>query len=189
MDINTYDKSRYDKKGGVVPFVTHPRITSNIIDRHIGKAIPLMELCEINYVEELCKNIDIVFEWGGGGSTLYFSQFVKGWISIESERLWYELVRSKIKNKNNIFLYYEHDTQKYVDYIDNMRHGFDIIIVDGRWRVACAEKALSSYSDIPILFHDYFNHIEYHTIEDKYDLCIEKPTDGNMAIIKRGDVN
>ncbi len=48
----------------------------------------------------LTKNM-IVFEYGQGGSTIFFSKRVKKLISVEHDRLWYQLVK-KVINKNNI---------------------------------------------------------------------------------------
>ena len=53
--------------------------------------------------ESYFKNKDMALEWGSGGSTLYFSQLVKKYISIEHDIKWYDNIKSKIEE--NVELY------------------------------------------------------------------------------------
>jgi len=106
-----------------------------------------------------------VFEWGSGGSTIYFSERCKNVVSIEHDKNWYDIVQQKflINQTQNVAYFYiapqkdlpitcyskskdyaQYDFSFYVnkinDYPDNY---FDLIVVDGRARNFCLAQALS----------------------------------------------
>lgn len=63
----------------------------------------------------------------------------------------------------------------------------DLILIDGRFRVACC---LHCYNIIDkntcIIFDDFLNRPEYHIVLDYYDI-IEKTSDNIMVILKKKD--
>eukprot|EP00951_Prasinocladus_malaysianus_P006568 scaffold46726_cov52-Prasinocladus_malaysianus.AAC.1 len=117
-----------------------------------------------------------MLEWGSGGSTVYYSQFVKQYYSIEHNRDWYNAMRDAVKEKGNIryalasvedghngwrgglapgdydqFKTYVHAPERL--FKDKL---FDRVLVDGRARVACAVSALRFLTAESLVFiHDY----------------------------------
>ncbi|MCQ8181703.1 hypothetical protein NP603_11335 [Methylomonas sp. SURF-1] len=63
-----------------------------IIDEKPWMSFPVIEL-----LDKILKKDQMVFEYGSGGSTLFFSRRVKLVVSVEHNREWYELVESEIK--------------------------------------------------------------------------------------------
>lgn len=61
----------------------------------------------------------------------------------------------------------------------------DLILIDGRFRVACCLKSHGLISESCVIaFDDFFNRPQYHIVLDYYDI-IEKTTDNIMVILKK----
>ena len=99
-----------------------------------------------------------VLEWGSGGSTVYFTQFLKNkgiaytWTSIEYSKVWYEKISSILKDDKNvsIVLFDVGNTNvkqpdipmnEYVVYPSTIGKKYDVILVDGRKRRRCLLEA------------------------------------------------
>merc|ERR1712110_1241701 len=102
----------------------------------------------------LTPDLDVL-EWGSGGSTLFFSQYVRSWHSIEHDRTWARRVRNHLRvqqrrGEHNVsrvrldlvkvdLLRGEDDRHapltesgKYMPYIGQpMCHSYDLILIDG----------------------------------------------------------
>lgn len=85
-----------------------------------------------------------VFEWGAGGSTLFFAQHAKRVSSIEHDSKWYEKVVGEllVRAIKNVKLEFAPDSFEYVESIRHRVHFFDLILVDGIQRNACVFMAL-----------------------------------------------
>lgn len=131
----------------------------------IENKIPWINYKARIFLKSIIRDDMQVFEWGSGGSTLYFTDHCKTVISIEHDKDWYEVVAQKIQiekisnvtyfhiapQSDVIVKYYSRSTaykecdfslyvNKINDYPDN---SFDLIIVDGRARNFCLVQALA----------------------------------------------
>ena len=139
---------------------------------------PLMTQHEIRHIKKLllslgAKNSKVrVLEWGSGGSTVYFTQFLKRqnipyvWRSVEYNKGWYEKVQQELSgDKNTRLALFDVGNrslrqrnipmEEYIKYPSTLGEAFDLIIVDGRKRRRClleADKILSP--DGVVLLHD-----------------------------------
>ena len=66
----------------------------------------------------------------------------------------------------------------------------DLVLIDGRFRVACCLKCYDIISDSCVIaFDDFLNRPQYHVVLDYFDI-IEKTSDNRMVILKKKkDVN
>lgn len=138
---------------------------------------PLMFDNEIKIIEKQLLDLGIsgninILEWGSGGSTVYFTNFLRqnkikyNWLSIEYNKEWYEKVLSFVQNDKNtqMKLFDVGDNQlkqrfvdmdEYVNYPKTLDKKFDFILVDGRKRRRClfeAKDLLNSYG--VVYLHD-----------------------------------
>lgn len=135
---------------------------------------PWMDEKDIREIENILlnkksKKLDIL-EWGSGGSTEYFTNFLIksniqfSWTSLEYNKSWYEKVL-KLNLKNVILILFDVGNNKlkqrytnmddYVNYPISLNKKFDIILVDGRKRRRCmiiASKILKDNGTV--LLHD-----------------------------------
>lgn len=119
------------------------------------KEIAVMESILLSYG----KHVDVL-EWGSGGSTIYFTEFLKNkeisysWTSIEYNKIWYERISDLAKEDKNIKLVLfdvgntelkqrEIPMNEYVAYPSTLGKKYDVILVDGRKRRRCLLEAVT----------------------------------------------
>lgn len=88
-----------------------------------------------------------VFEWGAGASTVWLARRTGDVISVEHDSDWLGKFQAQTKDHHNVALLHRaidgDDADAYVNAIDEFDGQFDLIVVDGRQRVRCLEKATS----------------------------------------------
>jgi hypothetical protein len=106
------DWSSVDKSGAPIPWYTYP-------------------------TTEFLSHLDLsrfkVFEYGSGNSTLWWAARTKQVTSVEDNQLWYEKIKSSLKEQN-VEYRLEKNSQKYFTMATD---DFQIFIVDGKYRREC----------------------------------------------------
>ena len=147
-------------------------------------------------VRLLCKYLrpeHNVLEWGSGGSTAFYSQFVKSWNSIEHDEQWAKKVEIYRKEHlQNVVLHtvpvhswsnhpvygvdgFSKDFYKYINLPKAWHRKFDVILVDGRARVDCALSVLKNNllaAGGVVIIHDW-ERLSYKPVLLKYNLIEE----------------
>jgi hypothetical protein len=98
-----------------------------------------------------------VFEYGGGGSTLWFLDRGAEVVTVEHHHAWAESLRSAASHSRWTLLERGggDDFQSYVRAIDGYADDwFDIVLVDGRERVSCMKAALTKVKPGGLLIVD-----------------------------------
>jgi len=67
----------------------------------LSEEIPWLNFLAIDYLEDILKKDFSVFEFGCGGSTIYFGKRVKEVVSVEHDMKWFDEVKNKI-NKSGL---------------------------------------------------------------------------------------
>lgn len=144
---------------------------------------------DINMFKKYIKNSKIYFEYGSGGSTHYVSTCsnIEKFYSVESDGAWIEKLKPLISDLikcNFIYIdinsngnwgmpgkYATNDQLKqYSNAINNIDNSnIDLVLIDGRFRVACALKCFNLENCL-ILFDDFLNRPHYHIILEFYDI-------------------
>ncbi|CAF0930416.1 unnamed protein product [Adineta steineri] len=158
---------------------------------------------ERNIIRLYLNKSHTMLEYGSGYSTLYFSQFVNAYYSIEHNEQWYKTIKSLIDHspiissiiKKYILIhinpgykgwlggYSEGNKIQFHGYIHAVHSlnviKFDRVLIDGRARVDCAFE-ISSYLDKNsiIFVHDYSNRDHYFNISKKYYKIILQTYEG-----------
>jgi protein O-GlcNAc transferase len=152
-----------------------------------------------------CK---IYFEYGSGGSTYQASirYNITKIFSVESDKEWLNILQKKISSKNVIHLFNEMNVQpntwghpgpnstqlqriNYSNHIKKLtleeQQSIDLILIDGRFRVACCLKCFDIINqDCLIVFDDFLDRPKYHVVLDYYDI-VEHTTDTSMVILQK----
>lgn len=161
-----YLKEAVKAKKPVWPLVRH---LPDFVYYNIGKRTPLdreLPWITVGAMREIVQRLNSdmkVFEYGSGGSTLFFAKMVKEVVSVEHDPQWHEVVKKRLEEKSysNVELRLappeqpeNHDTvrypslwkkeyqgldfYRYVHAIDLFPDGyFDLILIDGRARAEC----------------------------------------------------
>ena len=157
---------------------------------------------------EYLDNINVYFEYGSGGSTYQASikKNIKTIYSVESDITWQKKLKQINKNPNINYIYNEMDTQpntwgnpgknatdiqkiNYSNHITKLskeqQDSIDLVLIDGRFRVACCLKCYDIIKDnCLIAFDDFLNRPGYHTVLKYFDI-IKKTQDNRMVILKK----
>jgi hypothetical protein len=129
---------------------------------------------EVEYILNKINKDSLVLEWGSGGSTLFFANYCKELHSIEHNFLFYIITKTGLYHKNlldKVKLHFvePHESitkgcsyeqvKDYVDIIDKIGiTKYNIVIIDGRGRKFCAEKAYDYIDENSFIFLlEYFD--------------------------------
>lgn len=150
----------------------------------------------------------VYFEYGSGGSTYQANirHNINKIYSVESDIHWIEKVKQHIDPDKVTFFHNEMDTQpntlgrpggestsaqriKYSTHIRTLNKGeqkeIDLVLIDGRFRVACCLKCFDVITqDCFIAFDDFLNRPAYHIVLNYFDI-VEQTTDKRMVILQK----
>lgn len=155
---------------------------------------------DLQLFQKYLANAKIYFEFGSGGSTCLASTMpsIESIHSVESDRSWANKVLASVKKQ--IYLYLidfknpgpwgspgsqttNEEKQAYSDAINTITTA-DTILVDGRFRVACALKAYSHMTDDSfLLFDDFLNRPYYNIVLEHFNVVERGKL---MVVLKKG---
>jgi len=154
------------------------------------------------FVEDHYNRAKVILEYGSGGSTVLASEMPgKTIFSVESDKSWAQMMQSWFDYAQPVSMpFVQHvnvgKTGKWGTPIDGTAfrryHHYplsiwdeptfnhpDVILIDGRFRVACALTAMMKATrKTTLLFDDYENRPKYHVVED---FLQKEETVGRMA--------
>lgn len=136
-----------------------------------GDPIPWMTYSSINFIEQklLLKPMQ-VFEFGSGNSTVWFASRVQSIISIESDVCFYKHMQKNLASLENVTYEIKTPGENYYQKILEFKSEFDVIIIDGKERVACAKNCLGALKEDGVIIFDNSDRVEY---QDAYEYLSE----------------
>ena len=169
-----------------------------------------MSALERDLIRSFLNESHTMLEYGSGYSTLYFSQFVGAYYSIEHNQAWYttihDIVRrssslsSKIKQYKLVRIDpgykgwgggFEEGTREQFDAYIRAVHSFgvthfDRVLIDGRARSDCALEIKPFLRNDSIVFiHDYINRpLYWKSVEQHYKKILQTYEGQSLAIFK-----
>ena len=172
---------------------------------NLEKGIPTMKNSEISFLQTYLLESENVFEFGCGSSTIFISnnENIKNIHSVDSNIDWINKIKENLPKKTK--LHYvdinadpdnwghplDHskidDWPKYSSVLLKIRNFFpDLILVDGRFRVACALKSISRMKkDSYLMIHDYT--LKFQRVENYFDI-VDKA--GSLYVFnKKNNIN
>lgn len=105
-----------------------------------GNPLPWYTYPAIHFLSQFNWSASSVFEYGCGLSSLYWASRAAHVYSVESDSAWAERIRSK--RVQNLHIVVRSDRAAYVDAIHECDRDFNVIVIDGRFRLSCAGVAL-----------------------------------------------
>ena len=137
--------------------------------------VPWFTYPAIDFLDGIVSKEWVVFEWGSGNSTLWWSSRVHTIVAVEDNSNWYDEVSKKLPN-NAKMLNKEGD-----DYCKTIAHfpenAFNVIVVDGSQRNRCLKIAIPYLKEDGILIFDnsdgkdyiessnYLNSLDFYRID------------------------
>ncbi|SIT27803.1 hypothetical protein SAMN02744133_112135 [Thalassospira xiamenensis M-5 = DSM 17429] len=126
-----------------------------------GNPIPWITYPCLKFLEDRLPSGISVFEYGTGGSTLWWADRAEKVVTCEHDSVWYDRLSASLPanvKSNLVALEYGGDyCKKVLEYVDC----FDVIFIDGRDRVNCVKNSLSALSRDGVLILDNSDVSEY----------------------------
>jgi hypothetical protein len=147
------------------------------------------------------------FEFGAGGSTYQAAQRpnLSAIYSVESDKVWHARMTALLCDKPYVTCIYSEmgaqpnnwgypgptcTNEQMVGYSNRIRLldaavRIDLILIDGRFRVACCLKCFDVIGDACLIaFDDFLDRPAYHVVLAYYDI-VERTADNRMVILKK----
>jgi len=126
-----------------------------------GEPIPWLSYPSISFLSERLNNNMLVFEYGSGNSTIYYSQKVKRVVAVEHNKEWYNKIKNQLA-KNAEIVFKEVDKEgDYCRVIKTTDTKFHIVIVDAEDRVNCVKHCLDNLTEDGVIILDDSERVEY----------------------------
>jgi hypothetical protein len=159
----------------------------------IKNQLPWLVFAAIDFLEDLDLKGKKVFEYGSGGSTLFWLRKGANCVSLEHDRSWYEKMKPLLEQQDSVNYrlaepellekqstkedytnpdtyrsgspdFTHHSFQAYIRQIDSFPdHYFDVILVDGRARPAAIAHSIKKLAMQGILIVDNSDRDYYFT--------------------------
>lgn len=117
-----------------------------------GKPIPWYTYSAIEFIRSLQLDECRVFEYGSGHSSLFWAQHARQVIAVENDAVWAEEIRAKFVSNLTVITSAEKD--EYIKAPLTVGGGFDVVVIDGRYRKECAAIAADLVTDQGMIIFD-----------------------------------
>jgi hypothetical protein len=132
-----------------------------------NRPIPWLSYPCVDFLEGRLNKDLLVFEFGSGNSTIFYSSRVNKIISIEHNRSWYNKIKNRL-SENAQIIYYEYQPDgEYAKAIISQEAKFDIIIIDGMDRVNAIKYSIEATSEKGVVILDDSERSEYKSGIDR----------------------
>jgi len=125
-----------------------------------GQPIPWLPYPAIDFLASRVKPDFAVFEWGCGTSTLWWAKRVARVVAVEHDEEWFARI-SDLAPPNAEVRHVAMGSERYANAIDVYAPQFDVVVVDGRERVACLRRAVEGLSPRGVIVLDNSQRPEY----------------------------
>lgn len=175
--------------------IRHLRTLLSIYDTEdlVHLDLPWWTYSAIDYIEDFLRSRPArVFEYGSGASTIWLSQRATTVDSVEHDLAFIRMMSDLTRERANITLHAEppetttapatrsgrkgyeaSDFTNYVNSIDRVGGKFDLIVIDGRARVACLTPALGHLNPSGLILFDDVQRARYREVLQRPDLSVE----------------
>lgn len=126
-----------------------------------GKPIPWLSYPAISFLSERLNKNMILFEYGSGNSTIYYSQRVKKVIAVEHNKAWFEKIKNHLNKKAEIIFKEINEDGDYCRIIKSTNEKYHVIIIDAEDRINCIKNCLDNLSENGVIVLDDSERKEY----------------------------
>jgi precorrin-6B methylase 2 len=130
-----------------------------------GRPLPWITYPAIEFLSKRLRPDMAVFEYGCGGSTLWWASRVRTVISVEHDAAWARKISAEAPANVTIVHVPEDASGKYAQNALEHACKFDVVVIDGRDRVRCVAPAIAALAPNGVIVFDNSDRREY---EDGY---------------------
>jgi len=129
-----------------------------------GEPVPWFTYPAIDFLEPRLQKNWRVFEYGSGNSTHWWAQRVEACYAIEDNQTWFDRVRAQLPA--NAMLQFATDEAYIAAIKEHPDAFFDVVIVDGSHRNACAMAAVEKVKPSGMIVFDNADQSEFDASND-----------------------
>lgn len=118
-----------------------------------GDPIPWYTYAVIDFLESRVQAHMAVFEYGAGNSTLWWAKRVTHVSAVESDQRWVTRLEPSLPDNTDL-RYEDGDSAGYAASVTKRERQFDVIVIDGMDRNACALACLPALKDDGVVIWD-----------------------------------
>ncbi len=147
-----------------------------------NKDKPFMTDLEWAFLKDHLKDTLVVLEYGSGSSTKCIGKLVSKLYSIEHHKGFFRTVNESVQSMDNVKIFcvpptgfstarpaVKEEYTRYINYTNELKVMFDVVLIDGRARQWCAEAVLPWVKDDGVMFiHDYTKRPYYKENVEKF---------------------
>ena len=128
-----------------------------------GKPIPWIAYPAIDFIRRHLKPNMTVFEFGCGGSTLWWAALAREVVAVEHDHAWFQQMVGIVPDNVNLIEVALDKEQEYAKTVAHPKFNdrFDIVFVDGRDRSNCLRNCLNALRSSGIIILDNSDRLEY----------------------------
>ena len=126
-----------------------------------GRPIPWITYPALRFLTPRVTSGMVVFEYGSGNSTLWWSERTARVVSCEHDKEWYADFSSKVPANTTYLLRRAKNSSAYAEEIGNYTNMFDIIVIDGRDRNNCIRNGMGALRSKGVVVWDNSDRAEY----------------------------
>jgi hypothetical protein len=126
-----------------------------------GAPLPWFTYPAIHFLAGRVRPEMTVFEYGSGGSTLWWAQRVARVVSCEHDAQWYERTRLRVPVNVELHSIPLESDGVYAAKVGEYPAEFDVVVIDGRDRVRCARNSLGALRPGGVVVWDNSDRPEY----------------------------
>jgi hypothetical protein len=115
----------------------------------------------IRFIEGRIHREMVVFEYGAGNSTLWWASRVRQVVSCEHDRQWHDRLASLVPANVELLHVELVRGGEYSKRIATYEAQFDVIVIDGRDRVACARHSIGALNETGVIIWDDSDREQY----------------------------
>lgn len=130
------------------------------VDRE-GRPLPWLTYPAIEFLSRRVRPGMRVFEYGSGASTLWWAERVASVHAVEHDREWFRRSSHGLPPNAQVQHVALAPGEAYVRRILELDLKFDVVVIDGRRRAACAGVATSALSDGGVIVFDNTDRAHY----------------------------
>lgn len=123
-----------------------------------GQPIPWYSYPSIHFLAQRTQASMSVFEFGCGNSTRWWSRRVQRVVSCEHDAGWYNRIATTLPPNAQC---HHVPREQYADFVTGFTGQFDVIVIDGVERVACARTCLGALKEDGVIVWDNSDRNEY----------------------------
>jgi hypothetical protein len=139
--------ANFNRCYGVYTSLRHARPTNAA-----GEIVPWYTYPAIEYLSSFDFSERTLFEYGSGYSTMYWSKRCRRVVAVEHDPTWHKEICRGVSPNTKVVLAKER--LEYVGAIERDRELFDIVVIDGMWRVECLEPSVHHLKENGIIILD-----------------------------------